>query len=81
MAILELDGWGNGYAPYEEQETPSYFSELELCQDKLKEQIRATLYYKAQLERLAEIEGSQATFGKLTFEEQQEKQTILINFL
>ena len=34
MATLELDGWGNGYAPPEEEmETPSYFSELEEQQE------------------------------------------------
>lgn len=81
MATLELDGWGNGYAPDQEYETPSYFSELENCQDRLKQQKQTTSYYKGQLKRLAEIEASFITFGSLTFEDQQEKQTILIQFL
>ncbi len=81
MATLLLDGWGNGYAPEQETETPSYFSELEMTQDKLKNQIRATLYLKNQLKRLAQIEATVQTFGSLTFEEEKEKQSILTQYL
>lgn len=81
MATLLLDGWGNGYAPGQETETPSYFSELEMTQDKLKNQIRATLYLKNQLKRLAQIEKSMTIFGNLSFEEEKEKQLILTQYL
>lgn len=81
MATLLLDGWGNGYAPEQETEIPSYFSELELTQDKLKNQIQATLYLKKQLIRLAQIESSLQTFGNLTFGEECEKEAILTQYL
>lgn len=75
MATLELDGWGNGYAPpehpevlgIEPTEAEYYFS---LFAEKTKE-----------LKRLAEIEGSFQTFGSLTYEEQIEKHNILKQYL
>ena len=65
----------------QEQEPKSYFSELEMYQDKLENQIKATLYYKEQLKRLAEIESDKITFGSITYEQQIEKQNILKNYL
>lgn len=81
MASLNLDGWGNGYAPDEEQEPKSYFSELEYYKTRLAESKRTILWYSNQLKRLAEIEGSQVAFGALSVREQQEKQEILEKYL
>lgn len=79
MASLELDGWGNGYDQEQEQEI--CLSELEEQQEWNQDLKSKNEKLLKDLKRLAVIEGSQSTFGKLTFEEEKEKLTILNKYL
>lgn len=51
--------------------------QIERLERQLDNQVKNILRLQSQLKRLAEFESTFSTFGKLTFEEQQEKKQIL----
>jgi hypothetical protein len=51
--------------------------QIEILERKLDNQVKNILRLQGQLKRLSEFETTFSTFGKLTFEEQQEKKQIL----
>ncbi len=51
--------------------------QIEILERKLDNQVKNILRLQGQLKRLSEFETTFSTFGKLTFEEQQEKKLIL----
>jgi hypothetical protein len=51
--------------------------QIERLERQLDNQVKNILRLQGQLKRLAEFETTFSTFGKLTFEEQQEKKLIL----
>lgn len=51
--------------------------QIEILERKLDNQVKNILRLQWQLKRLSEFENTFSTFGKLTFEEQEEKRLIL----
>jgi hypothetical protein len=51
--------------------------QIEILERREKDKVRNILRLQGQLKRLAELELLYSTFGKLTFEEQEEKRLIL----
>ena len=74
----------NSDAPWNEIEVDYEIveiDELEILKEQVKIQTERLNYKILQLKKLAEIEQSYKTFGVLTFEEQQEKNEILNQYL
>lgn len=80
--IDTYDEW-NPFNPINQKEVEMYTEEqilleqIEILERREKDKVRNILRLQGQLKRLAELELLYSTFGKLTFEEQEEKRLIL----